>query len=1630
MKVRENFWKQEMMQALNAQLAWNMEKNESSNIGSGGSGILWPVVLSLIVTIFPKEEKEKYQEQEQEQELDSKYLTFFLQHAIQQSLASASTLALAQYYIASLDSKQVVEKVIPAMALKLKANPETSMETVHEIVKYIDPCKVRALTDPKHDAGTENANGNGNVVEQNMIPTVMKQLIHSKESMRYLAGSLLGLLGRFEDTCRIVLGELGGLLLGKLGNGKLGTMVKLTTAEHRLGVYRALEMIASDIILSKDSSVSSRLLSLGLSCVEINDICKAIVTPMVKETAGKAKQVGMVALLKWMSCYQEGECLSSSGNEDHGGYWLAMNFLSKAILDMKQGGGSNVASAMGGEFRFRFENLFAVCDYDVAQVMVGHLWEYAKRQGTEGKMCAGLSYVVDACAKKHGNSNIVAQVDGLIAIHMILIFTTIEMENQGKDLNASSIVTTLLPPSVVKILQSGAELLVDGRTALQSKDSSISFLYSRAMLDAYTTDPVVSELLYRSIALYTKVVRKSPKDGGNRMKVEQKGIVRMEENNWSAAANAIAYCVTQELEEQGKSDSVGENIVASIESITVHTLATDRASDAIVAAIFSCVDDISKQKIEHEQEPFCGINSLAVRRTVHYLARTVTNAKQFTQVMILSYCGLNFETANNIEESCDDYEDNLNSVIDCGIAAGFTEAQVADSFIHLISGAKDDEQSRFILSKALHSSALSMLVTLGKIGSAYDQELIEPDTEDLTPCSFAWKLCVKELAVKLADVFNLAVSKSENLKEIDLALYNSPDGQLFTFSKESDENSKSKMTKSRMTEEEEWERQVKQELAEKRKKTDGVPSLSNEDKSKIEKQTVERNQIRYILDWALSGTLSFIRALCQSDIEVGNAILPVVTSAVTSAAVSTSMALNLGQMKKECFSTLCTLAECVFEIDEEYAEAVARCLVSCPKRDGESCKELRVVPFPSNCEYAEITVSAMEDYGDIMSGNSFVFLFPIIRAALTGPRTTQGCESALRILKWHTALIGKDSTIATIRKDMAASVLELLSHDRSKSFKDPTPTETLLGVYPSDEKPLASVLAPLLNESGALGNNNCRLASMTVFAAILKSYPSLVKTNPVVENRVLVNCFAVDEPIKSEAIRAWKIAQGAKDDYSPLPAPSKIFAVAMLPLLSHEDDDISNAAAAAFAFGIEKHPDSADKSLNRLFNAYIESYPTVSDQCDSNVVPVPQVPAVESHSVVTKKPKALKLDIGSVKKPAVKKKKASSAMAALTKTAATKKKTKTTSAIASFAPKKERVIDQESLMSQFIPTATESQKKVEKDSTEKIAVRSGVLRVISDLTGPSSKTELDSALLQILVCFLITFGLADINDMVRSAASIALRDTVASDSFKSTIDFILPLLENALQDGKSTKACLRDLPVDKVLDDISATDHRKEGVVVALGSAAIHLRDVEDEEKIRTTFNMLINALSTPSESVQASVAICLSKLMKKGDMKSKTEELLECQLQECLHGKTLATRRGAAYGISAIVKGSGIATLKKFSVVKQLEEACTTGSASTKEGALFAIELLSDRLGLLFEPYVIVLLPALLKSFSDTSDHVRLAARNSVGLIMSKLSGHGVKLLVPAVLAGLEQEDWRTKQASIHMLGTMSHCAPKQLAR
>ncbi len=289
--------------------------------------------------------------------------------------------------------------------------------------------------------------------------------------------------------------------------------------------------------------------------------------------------------------------------------------------------------------------------------------------------------------------------------------------------------------------------------------------------------------------------------------------------------------------------------------------------------------------------------------------------------------------------------------------------------------------------------------------------------------------------------------------------------------------------------------------------------------------------------------------------------------------------------------------------------------------------------------------------------------------------------------------------------------------------------------------------------------------------------------------------------------------------------------------------------------------------------------------------------------------------------------------------------------------------------------------------------------------------------LQLVFDFIVGPGLADFRAAVR-CRMLSVGTALVLKYGKQT----------SFLEGCETIICSPQQPKD---GDNMSYDWRREGAVVLLGSAASHL-DGSDAKVLRIV-DILCEAISTPSEPVQQAVADSLSILCKNPTVKERGGTLLDLTLSQCLNGKTYGDRRGGAYGVAALVKGVGITTLKREKVMSRLEAAVSApqkGSTyHSKQGALCAFECLSSRLRMLFEPYVVNILPLLLKCFSDTSDHVRTSALEAARTIMSNLSSHSVKLILPTILKSLSDPSWRTKQAAIQLLGAMAYLSPKQLS-
>ncbi|TIA90061.1 hypothetical protein E3P99_01792 [Wallemia hederae] len=217
-----------------------------------------------------------------------------------------------------------------------------------------------------------------------------------------------------------------------------------------------------------------------------------------------------------------------------------------------------------------------------------------------------------------------------------------------------------------------------------------------------------------------------------------------------------------------------------------------------------------------------------------------------------------------------------------------------------------------------------------------------------------------------------------------------------------------------------------------------------------------------------------------------------------------------------------------------------------------------------------------------------------------------------------------------------------------------------------------------------------------------------------------------------------------------------------------------------------------------------------------------------------------------------------------------------------------------------------------------------------------------------------------------------------------------------------------------------------EAVVIFFGRLARHLEP--NDQRVPIVIDRLIEALKTPSELVQSAVADCLPPLVK-----ARTEQrdaLVKYLLDELINAEKYAARRGAAYGLAGVVKGAGLSSFKQFDILRTLKKSAEDKkNMQARQGALFAFETLSATLERLFEPWIPTLMPILLTSFGDSVPDVREATHDAAKVIMSKLSGYCVKVILPSLLEGLEEKQWRTKKGSIELLGAMAFMSAKQLS-
>ncbi|KAI0437982.1 armadillo-type protein [Xylaria telfairii] len=311
------------------------------------------------------------------------------------------------------------------------------------------------------------------------------------------------------------------------------------------------------------------------------------------------------------------------------------------------------------------------------------------------------------------------------------------------------------------------------------------------------------------------------------------------------------------------------------------------------------------------------------------------------------------------------------------------------------------------------------------------------------------------------------------------------------------------------------------------------------------------------------------------------------------------------------------------------------------------------------------------------------------------------------------------------------------------------------------------------------------------------------------------------------------------------------------------------------------------------------------------------------------------------------------------------------------------------------------------DLSDPWEARHGIASAFKQLASHLDKSQIDDFL-----NFLIESGpLSDQNAMVRSEMLEAALAAVDLHG-KALVDKLMKTFERTLSEPDRGS---------------EATDRVNEAVIIMYGALARHLKP--GDVKIPGVLERLLATLSTPSETVQYAVAECLPPLVR--TCSDKSSKYFDQLLETLLASKNYAAKRGAAYGLAGLIRGRGISALREYRILITLKSATENKKEpQQREGAFIAFELLPTILGRLFEPYVIQIVPQLLTGFGDSSADVREACLAAAKACFAKLSSYGVKQILPTLLNGLDDDQWRSKRGACELLGAMAYLDPQQLAQ
>eukprot|EP01060_Flectonema_neradi_P026444 TRINITY_DN353_c2_g1_i1.p1 TRINITY_DN353_c2_g1~~TRINITY_DN353_c2_g1_i1.p1 ORF type:complete len:2814 (+),score=703.66 TRINITY_DN353_c2_g1_i1:1202-8443(+) len=324
--------------------------------------------------------------------------------------------------------------------------------------------------------------------------------------------------------------------------------------------------------------------------------------------------------------------------------------------------------------------------------------------------------------------------------------------------------------------------------------------------------------------------------------------------------------------------------------------------------------------------------------------------------------------------------------------------------------------------------------------------------------------------------------------------------------------------------------------------------------------------------------------------------------------------------------------------------------------------------------------------------------------------------------------------------------------------------------------------------------------------------------------------------------------------------------------------------------------------------------------------------------------------------------------------------------------------------------------KLANPTTLKSTDRKGVAKAMSVMIRVLTPTTLE-----LVSKFCTARGLCDPIEEVRDAFLSSYQEIIATHGREHQAA-IYPTLQKFFQGGPPTALgpggeAAAITPVIK--------EAYTSSIVVLMGTLSAQM---DKSDHLESLVNKLVDILNTPSIVVARAVCNTMEILVKLPAVAPMRQKVVTKCLDRIIKGSASApVRRSYAHGLVGLVKGSKLPALHEFGILQSLYTALD-GKGHTKEGALIALTVFSERMEGLYEPYVVDQIGLVVEGFSGETN-VKKAAEECAAAMMRSLTHFGVRQILPPLLASFDTDNWRTSCSALNLLGQMSFCSPQQLS-